>query len=251
MNLIVVGSSSRGNAYLLDNGKTALLIECGVAFKEIQKALNFQIHRVAGCLISHEHSDHASSAQHVLTNAIDVYASGGTIGALFPSPSTIVKHRLTTIKGGEETKIGEFTVLPFNVQHDASEPLGFLIHHADCGNVLFLTDSYYSKYKFRDLNQIMVECNYSNEILNTRHFNGHIHPHVRNRVLQSHMSLDTVVDLLKANDLSQVNNIVLLHLSSSNSDAGVFTKKVKETTGKPTYIADDGLIVNFSKKTPF
>ena len=59
MILKVLGSSSAGNCYLLDNGKEALVIECGMPFLEVQKAVGFGIKRIVGAIITHEHGDHA------------------------------------------------------------------------------------------------------------------------------------------------------------------------------------------------
>jgi len=55
MEILVIASSSRGNAYRISDGKTSLLLECGVPAREIQKALQFQLHKIDGCLITHEH----------------------------------------------------------------------------------------------------------------------------------------------------------------------------------------------------
>jgi phosphoribosyl 1,2-cyclic phosphodiesterase len=55
VHLKVIGSSSKGNSYVLRSDTGTLLIECGVPFKQIQKAVNFDISNIQGCLISHEH----------------------------------------------------------------------------------------------------------------------------------------------------------------------------------------------------
>ena len=59
MELKVLGSSSSGNCYILDNGSEALIIEAGIRFMEVKKALDFNISKVVGCLITHWHNDHA------------------------------------------------------------------------------------------------------------------------------------------------------------------------------------------------
>ena len=57
MKLIPLASSSHGNAYLVEDGTTCLLIECGVSWKKLQKLTGFGVSGIAGCLISHEHKD--------------------------------------------------------------------------------------------------------------------------------------------------------------------------------------------------
>jgi len=53
--LKVIGSSSRGNGYVLESNTGSLMIECGIQFKQTQKALEFDLSDIKGCLISHEH----------------------------------------------------------------------------------------------------------------------------------------------------------------------------------------------------
>lgn len=246
MELTVLGSSSRGNGYVLQNDTEALIVECGVSLLEVKKAVGFNVSKIVGALCSHEHGDHAKYAQLYLYNRINVYMSHGTMRAIGPKGTFLP----LLLSHGYTAKIGSFTVLPFEVKHDAAEPLGFLINHPETGNVLFLTDSYYSPFRFEGLNNILIECNYSTEILQRNIDAGRIPTAVRNRTLQSHMSLETCLETLAANDLSQVNNIVLIHLSDGNSHAEGFKEAVHRATGKTVHVADKGLNIKFNK-TPF
>ena len=62
MRLIVLGSSSAANGYVLDNGREALAIECWCPLADLQRAVGFDLRRVAGVLLTHEHGDHARHA---------------------------------------------------------------------------------------------------------------------------------------------------------------------------------------------
>ena len=240
MKLICLGSSSKGNSYLLDNGSQTLVIEAGVRLAEVKKALDFNISRIVGCVISHEHADHAGYVGDFLKYGIDVYCSPGT-AEKFPK-----SHRLHRVPSGVTFKVGDFKILPFEVEHDAANPFGFLINHPETGNILFLTDSYYSEFKFRNLNQIILEINYDIEIMNTRG----LHPKIKNRIITSHMSLETAKELLRSNDLSKVNNIVLIHLSDGNSHSERFKQEIEDLTGKTVTVADTGTEIELNV-TPF
>lgn len=255
MRLVILGSSSAGNCYLLqaDSGET-LILEAGVWVDKIEEALNFNLRQVVGCLLSHEHGDHSKSYYRMMRRGIDVYGSTGTHTVLMKfyselHPRRSVGHRAKFIQSGKKYRIGEsaFTVVPFDIRHDAAEPLGFLIHHPEMGLTLFLTDSYYSDYSFPPLNNILVEANYSTEILREKG----LAKFRTDRIIQSHMSLETCCGLLEANDLSQVNNIVLIHLSDSNSNADGFRREVQRRTGKSVTIADAGVVIENFNKTPF
>jgi phosphoribosyl 1,2-cyclic phosphodiesterase len=247
MNLKIIGTGSKGNAYLLENEQEALLIECGVKVSEIKKALNFNLSKVVGCIVTHEHLDHCKAVNDVLNCGIKVYASHGT-SKCFPANNT---HRLPLILESKSAlKIGNFKILPFDIKHDAAEPMGFLIEHPDCGRVLFLTDTYYCKYTFPGLNNIIIEANYSKEIIDRNFGADSGKEFLRNRILRSHFSLENCKEMLSMNDLSAVNNIVLIHLSDGNSNEAQFQKEVQDLTGKNVSVASNGMQLKFNK-TPF
>jgi len=229
----VLASSSAGNAYIVSDGQNTLLIECGIKFKDIQRGLRFRASGLAGCLLSHEHNDHARAVKDVMRAGVDVYASEGTFETL-----GVKGHRAKVIKALKQFHIGSWIVLPFDTIHDASEPLGFLLASKVGGKVLYMTDSAYCKYRFKGLTHIMVEANYSEEIIRQNAKNGIIQQTLKNRIIRNHMSIERLLDMLRANDLSQVREIWLLHLSDNNSDAERFKREIQELTGKEVYIAE-------------
>lgn len=247
MRLKVLGSSSAGNCYILENEQDALLIECGVNMKEIKKGLDFNLAKVSGCIISHEDGDHSKSVKDVMFSGITVYATFGTHEAM----GTAGYHRARPVVPGYACTIGNFSVLPFKIKHDAKDPVGYIIRHDEIGNTLFLTDTYYVEHTFPGLNNIIVEANYCKDILDANMQSGKIDKALRNRILESHMSIQTCQELLKANDLSGVNNIVLIHLSNDNSNAEQFHNKVRWQTGKTVHIANKGMVIENFNRTPF
>ena len=150
-------SGSSGNLYRIDDGVTSLLIEVGLPIQKIKEKLEFRLSEITGCLISHEHGDHAKSVEDVISYGIDCYMSPGTAEAL----EVENHHRIHQIKVNELVIIGSMVVKPFNVQHDANEPLGFIIVSRKTGEKLvYITDSFYSKFTFNQPDYLMVECNY-------------------------------------------------------------------------------------------
>ncbi|MDF2931253.1 MAG: fold metallo-hydrolase [Chryseobacterium sp.] len=245
MKLKVLGSGSKGNAYLLENEEEALLIECGVNIMDIKKAIDFKVNKISGCLVTHEHGDHAKSINEVLGSGINVYATAGTFQN--STSKNTVSSRKVVIPQKGQFKVGNFNVISFPTIHDVAEPCGFLINHKDCGTVLFLTDTVYCPYTFKGLNNIIIEANYDANIINEKLGDKKF---LRDRIYNSHMSIDTCMDFLLANDLSRVNNIVLIHLSDSNSHEINFAKKVSGITGKEVHTANGRMTIGFNK-TPF
>lgn len=232
MDITVIASGSSGNAYRISDGDTALLLDAGIPLQRIKQALNFRVRDLAGCLITHAHGDHAKAAGDLAKAGVDVYTSQGTIDAC-----RLTGHRMKPVKALQEVMIGTFAVLPFDVQHDAPEPLGFLLTSRRTGEkLLYFTDTYYLKYRFTGLTHIMGECNYSMDIVGQSVRNGYIPPELVPRLIKSHMSLEHFLDLLKANDLHEVKQIYLLHLSNNNSDAERFREAVQKLTGTEVYV---------------
>jgi phosphoribosyl 1,2-cyclic phosphodiesterase len=225
------GSSSAGNCYYITDGRTPLLLEAGIKFKEVQRQLNFQTTSIAGCLISHEHGDHCKAIKEVLKAGINCYMSPGTAGAL-----NIEHHRIHKVASKQPLRVGTWNILPFDVQHDVAEPYGFLLTNESGEKVLFATDTYYIRYKFKGLTHVLVECNYSMDILDANITLGRTPAVMKKRLMRSHFSLENVKEFLKANDLSKVQEIWLLHLSDSNSNQDEFKKEIMQLTGKMVYV---------------
>lgn len=245
MRLRVLNSGSDANGYVLYNESEALVIECGVPYSQCLRALGFNRKAIVGAIVSHEHGDHAKHVRQYLDASVPVYASRGTLDNV---KKGVNERMAKPVRCKELFKAGGFSILPFDVEHDAAEPFGYLVSHEETGVCLFATDTYYLRYRFAGLNQIMLECNYDKGIIDRNVEEGVIPPFVRDRVLRSHMSLDTTISTLAASDLSQVANIVLLHLSGHNSDKDLFKKEVEKATGKLVSVAGKGLDIPFNRE---
>ncbi len=241
MKLKVLGSSSAGNCYILDNGQESLIIEAGVNITNVKKALGFNIRKVVGCLITHQHNDHAKYIKAMVENGIhtlaleDVWTAKG-----------VWDSRSIAIQPKRGYMFGQFRVLPFPTNHDVP-CVGYLIDHPETGKILFLTDSCICEYRFSGLSQIMIECNYSDMELIKAIRSGQTLLSQRERLFRSHMELSTCIGFLKETDLTGVENIVLLHLSSHNSDEKKFVDEVTAATGKLVCAAKPGLEIEMTK----
>lgn len=230
MKLRVLGSSSHGNCYLIESEEEILIVELGIPFKDILQAIDFRLDKVVGCLVSHCHKDHSKSMEEAIRRGLIVY-----------SCDTYSKHK--------SVRMGGFYIQGFECQHDVP-CIGFYINHEIVGNLLFATDTYYVEYKFPNVNHMLVECNYSKELLEANVDRGHIHPVLADRLRSSHFELGNVKAFLHANNLQQIKNIVLLHLSAGNSNSNQFEYEIYKLTGKPTVVACKGLELDL-KLVPF
>lgn len=232
MDIKVLASGSTGNAYIISDGETELLLDAGIPLKAIQIGSGFRVRQFSGCFITHCHKDHSKAAKDLARLGVDIYTSRGTMDA-----RCLTGHRFKAVKALEELSVGTFQVLPFDVDHDAPEPLGFLFTSAATGEkLLYFTDTYFVRYRFRGLNYIMAECNYSMEGIRRSVEAGYVPIERVPRLMKSHMSLEHLLEMFRANDMSQVRQIYLLHLSNDNSDELQFREEVQKQTGAEVYV---------------
>lgn len=238
-----INTGSIGNSYFLKSTKGEILfIDCGVRFSEVKKALNFDLSGSVGCLLGHQHMDHLGYAKEFINAGIDVYTNDEC--AEF---SKIKSHRLHVVYENKVFKLGSFTVMPFELKHDVKN-FGYLIHHPECGTTVYITDTYYVPTTFKGLNNIIIEANFDQEIIDQKLKIDK--KFLRDRILKSHLSIEHCLNVLRANDLTAVNNICLIHLSESNSNEQKFKQLVENQTGKNVHVARKNMVIEFNK-TPF
>lgn len=216
-----LGSGSSGNCYILENDSEALIIEARIPFMTVKKALDFNISKIVGVVVSHSHGDHAKYTGEYEKAGIPVFR---------PYESDMERQVRT---------YGEFVIKSFPLVHDVPCS-GFLIRHPEAGNVLYASDTEYIKYRFQNLNHILVECNYSKDLIPEDAVN-------RSHVMTGHMELQTMLEFLWANNSLNLRNVVLLHMSARNSDPGEFVAEAGKVVQCPIWAAEKGLEVDLQR----
>ena len=230
LSIAVHASGSSGNCYTVTDGRATVMLDCGLPYRRIQQLTGFQ--HPDAVFVTHEHSDHIKAAKDFMKKGVDVYMSRGTMEAAGLKEN----HRLHILKNRQSVSIDSIIVSAFDTQHDAAEPLGFLLDDGE-DRLLYATDTYYLHYKFPGLTKVMIEANYSYEILKENVENGSLPEPLEKRLKQSHFSLENLKKFFAANDLSQVKEIWLIHLSKDNADPGQFKREIEALTGRPVYVA--------------
>lgn len=228
MKLKCLGSGSSGNCYLLSTETETLILDCGIPIMEIKKGLNFDLLKVVGCVVTHSHKDHSLSAKDFENMGIPVfkpYENKEPIN-LNGWNGTIQAFDLTD-------KDGKF----MHTNADGSECpcYGFLITHPDLGRMLYITDTELVKWRFKDINHILISCNYQKKYIDDENLAK------RNHVFRGHMELETVKEFIKANNSGSLQNIVLCHLSNDNSNPEECKAEVEKVAKCPVYVARKGL----------
>lgn len=217
-----LASSSHGNAYIVSDSDTRILLECGVSHRKLQQLCGFRVTSFDACLVSHEHKDHSSCVEKMIASGIPVYMSQGTAEAL-ELPEALLELATQTESGVRFT-VGTIDILPFATMHDAKEPLGFVMQSRVDGDILaYAIDTVNVPYNFPGVNIVAVEANFEQAVLDRCE---RMPEKVRHRIANTHMEIDMLCRCLNRMDLSRCREIYLLHLSDATSHEGNFINKV-------------------------
>lgn len=229
-----LASGSSGNAYILECQNETLLLELGVSWQDIFKGLNYDLTKVLACLVSHRHHDHSKSVPNAIKHGFSVFSNKDVES---------VYKGVKVLPAGVKTQIGGFKIQPLILKHNVQN-YGFIITHNEFGKLLFCTDCATMPYKVKNCNHILIEANYSDEILVDNMCNNEFSRSASN----NHLEIQHTIDALKLNYTPELQNVVLIHLSNGNSNAKEFIQRVKnELCFENVFVADKGLEIILNK----
>lgn len=231
-----IGTDSSGNCYALyDNSGQILLLDLGLARKQILRGIGFDVSDVVGCVVSHEHGDHAKSVKDFENMGIPIFAPYRSLEPMSFKDGSQFKVQAFDFTG----KNGKF----MHTNNDGSECpcYGFLIEHEDMGKLLYITDTELVKWRFSGINHILISCNYQKKYISDSA--------KRNHVLRGHMELETVKDFIKANKSNALRTVILCHLSSDSVNSEECLEEVQKVAGEgvSVVVARKGLEFELSK----
>lgn len=232
MQILTVGTGSKGNCYVIENNGEKLILECGSSlFQKLRKSLNYDFSSVKGALISHCHRDHCGDVRYLLQSGIHVAGTEDTFVGLekYSGYTHVLNHR----KG---LRFGGFCVISVKMVHDV-ECYGFLIKNGN-ETLFFATDTTDIPYQLPQVDVMMIEANYSQEILEKRLYDCNIVRSLYDRIRRSHFSIDQAELVLMHQ--KKLKAAVLIHLSADNANADEFKRRIEKKLGIITEIAKAG-----------
>ena len=244
--MMVIATGSAGNAYALKAGGETLLLEAGVKAERIVRSIGYDVQSVVGCLVSHEHGDHAKYAGCISTYGISVYGTGGVSRS-----DGMMSIRFHAAQPGRLFRLGGFAVMPMHTEHDVP-CLAYVIQHAEMGTLLFATDTPYLDFSVRGIEHVMLEADYEVEVIERNLHEGVIDQRRHDRVVLNHMHIGTTCETLqRLNAEGTLRTATLVHLSTTNANASRFERLASEAVGLPVRCAKAGLTVEMCNGAPF
>lgn len=232
MRFASLGSGSRGNGTLVEQGNTCLLVDCGFSMKEAEARLarlGTAAEAIDAILVTHEHGDHINGVGALARKyAIPVWATGGTLAA----ERLGERLQMNRICSHTAFAIGEIEVQPFPVPHDAREPSQFVFGNGD-KRLGLLTDvgsrTPHLEAQLSACDALILECNHDKNLLDT----GEYPPSLKQRVGGDlgHLSNVQAADILGRLDNSKLTQLVAAHLSEKHNTPELAQTALAEVLG--------------------
>ena len=233
-----INSGSNGNCYYVGNEQEAVLIDAGISCREIKKRMNrlgLQMEKVKGVFVSHEHSDHIRGIETLSRKyGIPVYISPGTLKS---SGLFLSKESVYSFKANDAIKIGGLAICPFPKNHDASDPLSFIIscNHVQvgvftdigmpCENVI---------HHFQHCHAAFLEANYDEKMLEEGGYPYYLKPRIRGD--KGHLSNTQALELFLKYRPKYMSHLLLSHLSQNNNCPGLVAELFNPHAGNTKII---------------
>ena len=224
MKVVPLASSSSGNAYVVETESFAVLVDCGICYKQLKDIA------VDAVLITHSHTDHISGLKTLLKHRdIPVYANVMTAEAV-AHECGIDDSAFVCFENGQEFEVGSFTASAFSIPHDTSDPVGYLLkadgetyfHGTDIGTPL---DSI--GLKLAEATIATLESNHDPVMLRT---SGRP-PYLIQRIAgpRGHLSNDQACDLVRRFASPRLKKLYLAHLSHQCNSEHIAICSLRET----------------------
>lgn len=217
----ILGSGSSGNATLIHRGDEAILVDAGFSRKEILERISsvgLSPSIIKALIITHEHLDHVKGSR-VLSDELDipVYMAGETCRYMQEYGYAGQKKKL--FAPGSFFELGSFSIDPFTVQHDAVQPVGFIVRIGNT-KIGIATDLGFMgtlvKHKLKDCDAVLLEANHDLEMLK----NSKRPYSIKKRIMSRHGHLSNNDAIASLDEILTPNTrqLFLVHISGECND---------------------------------
>ena len=248
MELCSIASGSSGNCICVGSDTCHILIDAGISGKRIEEGLNsfdLKTEEMQGILITHEHTDHIAGLGVLARRyGIPMYATAGTIDAVLHTKSVgkVEESLFHEITPGVDFVIGDLTVEPIAIPHDAAEPVAYKIKQPG-RTMAVITDlgNYDAQIieRLKNIDVLLLEANHDVHMLQV----GAYPYSLKQRILgdRGHLSNELSGRLLGEVLHDGFKTVVLGHLSKENNyeELAYETVRLEVTLGENPYKGDD------------
>lgn len=236
MRVCLLASGSKGNAVYVESGMSRLLLDAGLAAKELTRRLSgigVAAEALDALLVSHEHSDHCRGLGPMARRyALPVYLHPETRRAL-PRLGVIADHREFEV--GDRFTLRNVEVQTFPLTHDAAAPVGYTVESAE-GKIGIATDlgiaTRLVAERLRGCRVLILEANHDEEMLRDGPYPWPLKQRIRSN--HGHLSNPASAELLRGLLWDGLEAVFLAHLSETNNTPALAEQSAREVLDHQT-----------------
>jgi len=249
----VLASGSRGNTAIVESSSARILVDAGISCRETfkrMKSLGRDPHSISAVLITHEHSDHVYGLATLAKKLnVPVFMTGATHQAWARSLRNDSGQmpeiaKLEIFCAGRSFQIGDITVTPFTIPHDAADPVGFTFR-VEGTKIAIATDLGYIPASVRDhlrgCDVLVMESNHDIEMLRAGSYPWSVKQRVMSRV--GHLSNDSLAEFFAQDYDGGASYIVLAHLSEQNNHPEIARQAAEKALGPQRTLLNNRIIL--------
>jgi phosphoribosyl 1,2-cyclic phosphodiesterase len=220
MRFASLGSGSEGNALIVEVNRTRIMLDCGFGLRETANRLartGLEAGDIDAIVITHEHGDHiGGAARFARKHRLPVWMTHGTFGIFRQQHDQLPEVCL--FDSHQEFSIGDITMMPFPVPHDAREPVQFVFGDGQ-HKLGVLTDVGASTAHIETMlsgcDALVLECNHDSQLLQNSAYPAGLKKRIAG--LFGHLDNQASAALLARLDTSRLQHLIAAHLSKHNN----------------------------------
>lgn len=254
----VLSSGSRANCIFVSDGKTRVLVDCGLSAREVSRRLSLhgiEPESIDAIVVTHEHSDHIRGVpRFAKKHSLDVYANQKTFAA-WGSYDPSLEFRRREFLTGDTFDVGSLRFEPFSTSHDAADPVAFRVV---CGNVALgiVTDLGYVsdvvRDRTRECDALVLESNHDLDLLHECFYPAALKHRIRGT--KGHLSNVQAGELLRelmSESLRRMQILVGAHVSENSNHPEIVREELTRSIGGEEALESVRLVVaNAFQSTP-
>lgn len=232
LRMCILGSGSKGNSIYVASEQTALLVDAGLSARQTKmrlKRIGADLDEIEGICISHEHHDHIAGLRVLSKNMrARLYANAGTVKAV-SSKSDVADLEWNVFSTGSPFKVGDLTIAPFALSHDAYEPVGYVIASED-DRVGIATDlgmvTTLARERLKGCRALVLEANHDEKLLVASRRPWYLKQRIMSR--QGHLSNAAAAAAIVDCAGESLSRVYLAHLSEECNEAGLAKRQIEK-----------------------
>ncbi len=237
MEFLSFGSGSSGNCYLLRTPNTSILLDAGIGIRALTRHMRdhgVSFATIQAVFITHDHADHIKAVGHLAkSHQLPIYTTATIhdgIDRNYCVTTKVPQAQRQTITKGQAIAFGDLLITPFEISHDSSDCVGYLISQTDgptlclvtdCGEVTPIVGS-----AIGQATHLIIESNHDETMLADGPYPAYLKARITSA--KGHLSNRQCAQAITEYATPRLRHVWLCHLSEENNHPELARKTIEQ-----------------------